>query len=192
MHAQGVPAHQPLHALCRLLRFDVLHRLVEFAPELLDAVPDTVQVGTKANDLPGCRRGFLDVLVTHAAEPQLLSMEGCSIRTVDGGRRPEGYEGLVAGVERRVAEHPGDHAPLVLKLRIGHPAEPLGHGAQCLLDLVENFLARHRPSSLLHDSTAEAAADRDGQQYLLVINDRQGARRRRRASHAALALTEEA
>jgi hypothetical protein len=78
-----------------LLGLNVVHCLVEFAPELLDTVVDAVQVCAKADHQSGSRRGFLDLGVIHAAEPQLLSMERGSIRAVDGGRCPEGNEGLI-------------------------------------------------------------------------------------------------
>lgn len=72
------------------------HGLVKFASELLDTVVDAVQVCAKADHLASRCRGFLDLGVTHAAEPQLLSMEGGSIRTVDGCCRPESNESLVS------------------------------------------------------------------------------------------------
>ena len=81
--------------LCLVVGLNVGHRLIEFASELLDTIVDAVQVGAKADHLADRRRGFLDLGITHAAEPQLLSMEGCSIRTVDGRCRPKSYKGLL-------------------------------------------------------------------------------------------------
>ncbi len=66
-----------------MLGLNVVNCLVEFAPELLDTVVDAVQVRAKTDHLSGRRRGFLDLGVIHTAEPQLLSMEGGSIRAVD-------------------------------------------------------------------------------------------------------------
>lgn len=74
---------------------NVGHGLVKFASKLLDTVLDAVEVGTKADHLASRRGGFLDLGITHAAEPQLLSMERCSIRTVDGRCRPVSNESLI-------------------------------------------------------------------------------------------------
>ena len=78
-----------------LLGLNVGHGLVKFASELLDAIVDAVEVCAKADHLASRRRGFLDLGITHAAEPQLLSMEGRSIWTVDGCCRPERNESLI-------------------------------------------------------------------------------------------------
>ena len=51
-----------------LLTPDVLDGLIELALELLDAIPDTRQIGAEANDDLGHRRGLFDVVHSHATQ----------------------------------------------------------------------------------------------------------------------------
>ena len=104
------------------LRLDVLDNLVEFALELLDTIADAVQVRDEAHHLLRDGRRLLEVRLAHPTEPQLLSMEGHSVGTVDGGGRPIRHQRLVAGAELAVGEHPGDEAPLMFELRVGRPS----------------------------------------------------------------------
>ncbi len=101
-----------------MLGLDVVHRCIELLLELLNTVVDAVQIRAEADHLVDRLGGFLNMGIAHAAEPQLLSMEGCSIRTVDGRRRAKADERLITCTEGAVVQQPGDTPPLILKLRI--------------------------------------------------------------------------
>jgi hypothetical protein len=126
-----------------LLRLDVVDRRIELLLELLDTIVDAMQIRAKADHLVDSLGGFLNMGIAHAAEPQLLSMERCSIRTVRRACRAKRDEGFVAGAELGVAEQPGDAAPFMLQLRVGHTVEPAGDRPQGLGDLVKDFLSGH-------------------------------------------------
>src|SRR5262245_1098266 len=65
-----------------VLGLDVGDRLIELLAELLDAVADASQIGAEPDDLRGGPRRLLNLGLTRAAEPQLLSMERRSVGAV--------------------------------------------------------------------------------------------------------------
>ncbi len=81
-----------------------MHRCVQFLPELLDTVVDAVQIRTEAHHLVDRCGGFLNMDIVHAAEPQLLSMEGGSIGAVDGASGAKGNEGLLTSVQGGITQ----------------------------------------------------------------------------------------
>ena len=89
-----------------LLAFDISYGCVELTLKLLNTVIAAMQIGAKANHHTRCRRGLLNRILTQAAEPQLLSMEGRSVRAMHGCCCAKGYESLITSTQHCVTEHP--------------------------------------------------------------------------------------
>lgn len=125
------------------LTLDVINRRAQLLQKLLETIANTMQIRAKANRLENCIRSLLDLSVVHPTEPQLLSMEGRSVRTVDSPCCPKSDQGFITSGQLAVAEEPRGEPPLMFKLRVRQTIKPARHSAKCLRNLIKDFLSRH-------------------------------------------------